>query len=90
MPVWKRELAFKPERAGSNAGDWWHLVLDPAVPGLFVEHTWRRTSAVSGNEGVSGAERFGINDFLTFAQREPARAALLTALGEMFRRSGLR
>ena len=36
MPVVKRELAFKAEHTGAGTRDWWHLVLDTDVPGLYV------------------------------------------------------
>jgi hypothetical protein len=44
MPVFRRELAFAADRPAENAGDWWHLVLDTAAPGLYVEHTWMGAS----------------------------------------------
>jgi hypothetical protein len=84
MPVSKRELAFEAERPGVNAGDWWHLVLDPEVPGIYVEHTWTRTNAVMDRATPGGMERYGINDFLTLAKDGPARSALIAVLGEMF------
>jgi hypothetical protein len=34
-----------------------------------------------------GTERFGINDFLTLAEGQPAQPMLMTALKEMFRDS---
>ena len=82
MPVLKRELAFHGDRPGENTGDWWHLVLDTDAPGLYVEHTWQHARAHPQPEG---AERFGVNDFLTLAPDQPARSALMSALREMFR-----
>ena len=87
MTVFKRELAFGARGPGVNTGDWWHLILDPDAPGLYVEHTWRYTSAFVDDETANGAERFGINDFLTLAHGKPARSALIAALSEMFRDS---
>jgi hypothetical protein len=86
----KRELAFVADQTGSQSGDWWHLVLDPAEPGLWVEHTWQRISAVTGETSDAGVARFGINDFLTLAQGQPAYPALLAALGEIFRPTDVR
>lgn len=85
MSVFKRELAFEAERPTENAGDWWHLVLDTAAPGLYVEHSWIRTSAHLNSEIERGAERFGINDFLTLAEGQAAQPMLMSALKEMFR-----
>jgi hypothetical protein len=82
--VLKRELAFVADQTGSRSGDWWHLILDPAEPGFWVEHTWQRISAVTGETSDTGVARFGINDFLTLAQGQPAYPALLAALGEIF------
>jgi hypothetical protein len=85
MALSKRELAFEAERPGADHGDWWHLILDPEAPGLYVEHTWKRMSRVTDGEAQNGMERFGINDFLTLAQGQPAREMLIAALSEMFR-----
>jgi hypothetical protein len=85
MPVFKRELAFAAEHPRSDTGDWWHLVLDTDAPGLYVEHTWKHTRGHSGGETTSGAQRFGINDFLTLAEGRPAHPSLLKALSEIFR-----
>jgi hypothetical protein len=84
MSVMRRELAFVAERPGASGGDWWHLVFDPEVPGIYVEHTWSRTNALAGGETPSGMERYGINDFLTLARTEAARSALMLVLSEMF------
>jgi hypothetical protein len=88
MTVFRRELAFAARGPGVNTGDWWHLILDPDAPGLYVEHSWKHTSTVVDDQTASGSERFGINDFLTLAQGQPARPVLLAALSEMFRNSG--
>lgn len=85
MPVLKRDLAFNAERPMATTGDWWHLVLDTDAPGLYVEHVWRHTSPHSAREADSGAQRFGINDFLTLAEGQPARPALIAALSQIFR-----
>jgi len=85
MPVFKRELAFTAERPMENAGDWWHLVLDTDAPGLYVEHTWMHASPHLDGEATHGTQRFGINDFLTLAEGQPAQPMLLSALKEMFR-----
>jgi hypothetical protein len=82
--VLKRELAFVADQVGTQGGDWWHLILDPSEPGLWVEHTWRRISTVTGETSDAGVARFGINDFLTLARGQPAHPALLAALGEIF------
>jgi 7-keto-8-aminopelargonate synthetase-like enzyme len=82
--VLRRELAFVADQAGIQGGDWWHLILDPSEPGFWVEHTWRRISPVTGETTDTGIARFGINDFLTLAQEQPAHPALLAALGEIF------
>jgi hypothetical protein len=84
MPVFKRELAFQAQGPMAETGDWWHLVLDTDVPGLYVEHTQMHAKAHS--EDVSaGTQRFGINDFLTLAESQLARAVLIDALKEIFR-----
>ena len=86
MPVFRRELHFNtqdPSRSGT--GDWWHLVLDTDDPALYVEHTWEHTNIHSPDQRETGVERFGINDFLTLAQGQPAQPVLLAALREMFR-----
>jgi hypothetical protein len=88
MAVFRRELAFAPRGSGVNTGDWWHLILDPDAPGLYVEHTWKHMSSVVDEQTASGSERYGINDFLTLASDQPARSALLVALNEMFRDAG--
>jgi hypothetical protein len=88
MAVFRRELAFAPRGSGVNTGDWWHLILDPDAPGLYVEHTWKHMSSVVDGQTASGLERYGINDFLTLAPHQPARSALLIALNEMFRDAG--
>lgn len=85
MPVFKRELAFESERPAENSGDWWHLVLDTAAPGLYVEHSWIRMSPHLNSEVERGSERFGINDFLTLAEGRSAQPMLVNALKEMFR-----
>jgi hypothetical protein len=85
MPVFKRELAFAADRPMENAGDWWHLVLDTDTPGLYVEHTWIHGSTHSDGQTGRGTQRFGINDFLTLAEGEPAQPMLMSALREMFR-----
>jgi hypothetical protein len=85
MPVFKRELAFAADRPTENAGDWWHLILDTDAPGLYVEHTWMHTSAHTSGQASRGVQRFGINDFLTLAEGEPAQPMLMSALREMFR-----
>jgi hypothetical protein len=84
MPVFKRELAFSADRPMENAGDWWHLVLDRDAPGLYVEHTWLHTSTHSANRAERGTQRFGINDFLTLAEGQPAQPMLMSAPREMF------
>jgi hypothetical protein len=83
--VLRRELAFVADQTGSQSGDWWHLILDPAEPGLWIEHTWRRVSTVTGETSDAGVARYGINDFLTLAHVQPAQPVLLAALGEIFR-----
>ena len=85
MPVFKRELAFVADRPLETAGEWWHLVLDTDTPGLYVEHTWMRASPHSDDLPTHDTQRFGINDFLTLAEGQPAQQVLLSALGEMFR-----
>jgi hypothetical protein len=86
MPVFRRELAFSTRNPSSlGTGDWWHLVLDTDAPALYVEHTWDHPNTHAPKERLTGAERFGINDFLTFARDQPAQPALLSALREMFR-----
>lgn len=88
MPVFRRELHFStqhPSRSGT--GDWWHLVLNTDDPALYVEHTWEHTNIQSPDQSETGVERFGINDFLTLAQDQPAQPVLLAALREMFRRT---
>ena len=85
MPVFKRELAFAADRPTENAGDWWHLVLDTDAPGLYVEHTWIHASPHRDGQAARGAQRFGINDFLTLAEGRPAHPILMSALREMFR-----
>lgn len=85
MPVIKRELAFAADSPTENAGDWWHLVLDTDAPGLYVEHTWSHASPHRDGEAARGAQRFGINDFLTLAEGRPAHPMLMIALREMFR-----
>jgi hypothetical protein len=85
MPVFKRELAFAADRPTENAGDWWHLVLDTDAPGLYVEHTWIHASPHQDGQATHGAQRFGINDFLTLAEGRPAQPMLMNALREMFR-----
>jgi hypothetical protein len=85
MPIFKRELAFTPDRPMENAGDWWHLVLDTDTPGLYVEHTWMHANPHSSSQAPSGTQRFGINDFLALAEGRPAQPMLIGALKEMFR-----
>jgi hypothetical protein len=85
MDVLKRELAFVANQPGNQGGDWWHLILDPSEPGFWVEHTWQRISTVTGKMSDTGLARFGINDFLSLAQGQPAHPALLAALSEIFR-----
>jgi hypothetical protein len=85
MPVFKRELAFAADRPAVNAGDWWHLVLDTDAPGLYVEHSWIHASTHLNSDVARGAERFGINDFLTLAEGQTAHPMLMGALKEMFR-----
>jgi hypothetical protein len=85
MSVLRRELAFVADQAGNQGGDWWHLILNPSEPGFWVEHTWQRTNTVTGETGDTEVARFGINDFLTLAQGQPAHPALLAALSEIFR-----
>ena len=87
MPVLKRELAFVADRPLENAGDWWHLVLDTDAPGLYVEHSWIHASPHLNSDVGRGTERFGINDFLTLAEGQPAQPMLMIALKEMFRDS---
>jgi hypothetical protein len=87
MTVFRRELAFAPQGSGVNTGDWWHLILDPDAPGLYVEHNWKHVSTVVDEQTTSGSQRFGINDFLTLAEGQPAQPMLLAALSEMFRNS---
>ena len=89
MPIFKRELIFEAERPLAGTGDWWHLVLDTDAPGLYVEHTWKRAKPHS-ESAASGAQRFGINDFLHLAEGRPAQPALIRALSEMFREAGAR
>lgn len=85
MPIFKRELAFAADRPKENAGEWWHLVLDTDAPGLYVEHTWIHVSPHSAGESARETQRFGINDFLTLAEGQPAQPMLTSALKEMFR-----
>ena len=85
MPIFKRELAFAADRPTQNGGEWWHLVLDTDTPGLYVEHTWIHASPHSDGEAARETQRFGINDFLTLAEGQPAQALLMSALREMFR-----
>ena len=85
MPVFKRELAFAADRPLENAGDWWHLVLDTDAPGLYVEHTWMHASSHLEGQAAQGAQRFGINDFLTLAEGQAAQPMLMGALKEIFR-----
>jgi hypothetical protein len=85
MPIFKRELAFEADRRGTSGGDWWHLVLDTDSPGLYVEHTWQHENTHLQGDTSSGAQRFGINDFLTLAQDRPAHSVLVTALSDIFR-----
>jgi hypothetical protein len=85
MPVFKRELAFVADRPLENEGDWWHLVLDTVALGLYVEHTWIHASPHRDGQATRGAQRFGINDFLTLAEGRPAQPMLMSALREMFR-----
>jgi hypothetical protein len=85
MPVFKRELAFSADRPLENAGDWWHLVLDTDAPGLYVENTWMHASSHLGDQAAQGAQRFGINDFLTLVEGQAAQPMLMRALKEMFR-----
>jgi hypothetical protein len=87
MPVFRRELAFNIQHSSMNTGDWWHLVLDTEAPALYVEHTWEHAHLHAPDQRASGTERFGINDFLTLAQDQPAHPVLLAALKEMFRES---
>ncbi len=84
MPVFKRELAFVADRPAETAGDWWHLVLDTDAPGLYVEHTWRHANPHVDGHTDQGSARFGINDFLTLGDEQPAQSMLLSALKEMF------
>jgi hypothetical protein len=84
MPIFRRELAFNMDRPGENARDWWHLVLDTDAPGLYIEHKWEHRNIHSSGGALEGFERYGINDFLTLAQGEPAQPALMGALKEMF------
>ena len=51
-------------------------------------HTWEHAHLHSPGQRASGAERFGINDYLTLAQDQPAQPVLLAALAEMFREAG--
>ncbi len=85
MPVFKRELAFTADRPLENAGDWWHLVFDTDAPGLYVEHSWVHAGVHSDSQTDRGAQRFGINDFLTLAEAKAAQPMLIDALKEMFR-----
>jgi hypothetical protein len=85
MAVLKRELAFAADRPMENVGDWWHLVLDTDAPGLYVEHTWMHASPHMNGLAAQGSERYGINDFLTLAEGQPAHPVLMSALKEMFR-----
>ncbi len=87
MPMFKRELAFTADRPMENSGDWWHLVLDTDTPGLYVEHTWLHAGIHSATDIARGMQRFGVNDFLTLAEGQPAQPMLLNALKEMFRES---
>jgi hypothetical protein len=87
VPILRRELAFRSRSMAANDGEWWHLVLETEPPGLFVEHTWERQAPLAA-EPERGAERFGINDFLTFRDGEPAHAALLATLGRLFEPPG--
>lgn len=86
----RRELAFVADQTGTKDEDWWHLILEPSEPGFWVEHTWRRISTVTGETSDAGVARFGINDFLTLAQGQPAHPALLAALGDIFRSNNAR
>ncbi len=88
MPIFKRELAFSIQHPSLNTGDWWHLVLETEAPALDVEHTWEHAHLHSPGQTTSKAERFGINDFLTLAQDQPAQPVLLAALSEMSREAG--
>jgi len=85
MAVQKRELAFVAERPGVDAGEWWHLVYDPEVPGIYVERTRLHENRVDDTSSPGDADRYGLNDFLTLAGDGPAKSALMTALGDMFR-----
>lgn len=85
MPVFKRELAIAADRPTENAGDRWHLVLDTDALGLYVEHTWIHASFYGDSQRAHGAQRFGINDFLTLAEGRPAQPMLMSDLKEMFR-----
>jgi len=85
VPVFKRELAFSPVRPLEMTGDWWHLILDTDAPGIYIEHTWRYAAPYSDGQMLNGMERFGINDFLSLTQGQPAQSALLGALREIFR-----
>jgi hypothetical protein len=87
MPVFKRELAFLASRPVENTGDWWHLVLDTDAPGLYVEHSWIHAGVHSATQEDRGSQRFGINDFLTLAEGQPAQPILLDALSEIFRKT---
>jgi|GEM_PF-6605878 len=88
MTIYKRELAFKAENPGGHTGEWWHLILDANDPGLWVEHTRIHQNAHTNGAEQQSEQRFGINDFLTLAEGQEARAALLVALTEMFKDGG--
>ncbi|ANY80977.1 hypothetical protein BB934_24395 [Microvirga ossetica] len=85
MPVFKREMAFAPDRPAENLGDWWHLVLETEAPSLYVEHTWIDESPDQDGRAAHGTQRFGINDFLTPVEGRPAHPTLRGALREIFR-----
>ena len=85
MPVFKREMAFAPDRPTENLGDWWHLVLETEAPSLYVEHTWIHASPHQDGRAAHGTQRFGINDFLTPVEGRLAHPTLMGALREMFR-----
>jgi len=83
MPVHKRELAYRSNGLDARKEDWWHLVLETDPPGLYVEHTWAHAT-LAPDQVDRGAERFGINDFLSMGGEEVARDNLLRTLPLMF------
>jgi len=85
MPVFKREMAFAPDRPTGNLGDRWHLVLETEAPSLCVKHTWIHASPHRDGQAAHGTQRFGINDFLASVEGRLAHPTLMGTLKEMLR-----